>query len=118
MGDLTATQIARMKATFNTFLSKTATRRRFATVEDTLGNQIRDAHSDVTGIPVEIWQKDQSELLVNRDQQAADYIARVPSDTDIEGRDQLIVDGRTYEVTGPPADMRDHIRADIRYVEG
>lgn len=118
MGDLTATQIAGMKATFNTFLSKTATRRRFTTVEDSLGNQIRDTHSDITGIPVEIWQKDQSEILVNRDQQAADYIARVPSGTDVEGRDQLIVDGRTYEVTGPPADMRDHIRADIRYVEG
>lgn len=118
MGDLTATQIARMKTTFNTFLSKTATRRRFTTSENIYGDQERDTHTDLTAIPVEIWQKDQSEQLINRDEQAADYIARLPSGTDIDGRDQLIVDGRTYEVTGPPADMRDHIRAEIRYVEG
>lgn len=118
MGDLTATQLAGMRATTTTFFSMTATRRRFADTTDVYNNTVRGAISDVTGIPCEIWQEHQREEIVDRDEQVADLLARVPIGTDITGHDQLIVAGRTYEVIGPPADKLTHIRCEIRWIEG
>lgn len=118
MPDLTAAQIAGMRATHETFLSKVATRRRFALVEDQYRDKIRGAPSDLTNIHVEIWQENANEDRTDRDQQTRRGLARLPIGTDITGRDQLIVDGITYEVDGPVADRFTHLMAKLLYVEG
>lgn len=75
----------------------------------------------------ELWawieQASASESLDNRDQLASDWLAIVAPDADIEGRDRVEWDGKTFEVIGPPT-PRDtltgphHIEATLRWIEG
>lgn len=119
-GLLTAAQIAGMQATTVSSFDKSGTRRRFPLVADRYSNQTRDtAHpSDLAISALMLFQETGTENRIGRDEQLSDWVAKVPHGTDITGRDQLIVEGKTYEVIGPPDEFETHLRLQLRYVEG
>lgn len=119
-GLLTAEQLAAMKDTTESTFDKVATRRRFPVVKDRYNDEIRDLDNpdDLEDVPVVLWQVGADESRADRDQQAGEWLARVPVDTDVDGRDQLIVGDDTYEVVGPPLDARTHLRLKLSLVEG
>lgn len=107
-----------MQATTEATFTQAATRRRFAVVRDRYNNLVRGARQDLADIPVSLYQEDGDEDTDDRDQQRAEFRARVPIGTDITGRDQLIVDDVAYEVVGPPLDARTHLRLSLKHVDG
>lgn len=119
-GLLTAEQLAAMRDTTESTFDKVATRRRFPVTTDRYNNEIRDLSDpdDLEDVPITLWQVGADESRADRDQQAGEWLARVPVATDVDGRDQILVDGDTYEVVGPPLDARTHLRLRLSLVEG
>lgn len=67
----------------------------------------------------------QSEHVTDRNAQASLWLLIVPPDADIDGRDRVEYDGRTFEVIGPPWTVKTrrtsaahHIEANLRWLEG
>lgn len=96
-----------------------AVRRRFPLVEDDYGNETPNtaAPADVP-VKIALWQDNGTETTVDRDRQVSDWLARFPAGFDVTGRDLVVVDGRTFEVVGPPVDAKTHVRARLRHVSG
>lgn len=69
-------------------------------------------------------QTDEQEVTVGRDTQISDWTALLPRDAKISGRDQIVWNGRTFEVIGPPALRRGvggkgaFLFARLRYIDG
>lgn len=118
MNPLTAGQRAAMAETTSATFETPATRRRFGVVEDDYGNEVEAGAPDELELDVVLWQTEGTETTVDRDELVSDWIARLPLGADVTGRDLLIVDGKTFEVVGPPVDARTHLRARLRHVEG
>jgi len=65
-----------------------------------------------------------SENTDQRDGQTADWLALLAPDADVNGRDRVLFDGKTFEVIGPPTPRNTlrgkthHLEATLRWVEG
>ena len=111
-------QLAAMRATTETGFDKIAVIHRFvASGESEYGN--------VTGgwiagdpVPCKLTHTDGHEVTADRETQIADWFARFPYGTVIDGNDRIVVDDVTFEVTGPPSDELTHIRAQLVHITG
>jgi hypothetical protein len=63
------------------------------------------------------------EMTVDRDTRISDWEVSLPAEAVIDANDQVIAQGKTFEVIGPPAQARQpgrvhHIVARLRWIEG
>lgn len=118
-GTISAERMARMRGRVEETFDKIGIRRRFPLAEDRYKNLVRDTANPLdVELPLALTQTDAREVTIGRSEQAADWLARFPAGSDVVGRDQVIVEGKTFEVFGPPEDVGTHLRAKLRYVEG
>lgn len=95
----------------------TCIRRRFPIAKDEYGNDVRDLNSpqDVA-LPCRLVQTEAREVTVDRETQVSDWELILAWDADVEASDQIIMDGVTYEVLGPPDPGRIAKTARLRHV--
>lgn len=119
-GLLTDAELASLQASTKAAFDRSGTRRRYPTAPDRYGNDASNlaAPNDLAIPKLSITQMHGTELRVDRSAEIGDWIGRVPRGTDITGRDQLIVDGVTFEVIGPPEDLGTHLHLELRHIEG
>jgi len=105
-------------------LRDTITRLRATTTTDRYGNVASSWDTAARQqLPAWIEQAAASESLDNRDQLASDWLAILAPDADLQGRDRVEWDGKTFEVIGPPTPRNTltgphHIEATLRWIEG
>lgn len=74
-------------------------------------------------LPCRLEQTDAEEVTVGADTQTSDWRLITVADADIDGLDRVLVDGRTFEVVGPPAVHHTpagahHVEARLRHIAG
>lgn len=88
----------------NGLLNTTVVRVRPGTGADAYGNTVPDwTHPDLLELPARVQQDAWSEDTYDRDQQTARFVVFLPAGADVAGGDRLAWQGRTLEVSGPPA---------------
>jgi head-tail adaptor len=105
-------------------LPQTVTVVRPTTTTDRYGNTTT-SWSNATRAEYAAWieQSAAGENTDQRDQQSADWLLIVQPDADVNGRDRVEYDGKTFEVVGPPTRRNTfrgthHIEATLRWIEG
>lgn len=105
-------------------LRDTVTRLRASSTTDRYGNTTT-SWTNAARVELAAWieQASASENLENRDQLASDWLAIFAPDADVQGRDRIEWDGKTFEVVGPPTprntlDGLHHIEATLRWIDG
>lgn len=108
----------------NHALPQTVTVVKAGTTTDRYGNTTTNwAAATRTQYPAWIEQQAAGENTDQRDQQSADWLMIVQPDADVNGRDRVEYDGKTFEVFGPPTPRNTfrglhHIEATLRWIEG
>ncbi len=86
-------------------LSERVTRRRFGTVEDEYGNEVRGVAS-VAVYPARLEQTASTEITQDRATYISDWLLFLPPRADIHAGDQVTAEGAVFEVLGPPNVLR------------
>lgn len=115
---MTPTEVATLRETVESGFDTTATIQRFiSTGESEYGNET-GGWTDIGTTPVKLIHRSGREVTRGRDTQIADWFARLPYGTDVNGNDRLLVDDVLYEIVGPPADEITHIVAQLVHITG
>lgn len=124
MALLTEADLEGIRDTVGLLFSDEIVRRRFTTTKDDYNEDVRDTDNpdDVIYLGRLIWRE-----TIERTEtgQASAVLPSVllPHDADVETTDQIIVDGLTFEVAGPPMQNPSpgestHLRVPLRRVSG
>ncbi len=105
-------------------LTSTATVQRAGTSTDEYNNQVSDWTSPTeTEWPARLEQLAGREVTLDQQTEVADWICYLPPEADVQGGDRLQVDGRTFEVVGPPnrattPRRASHLEVSLRHITG
>lgn len=98
--------------------------RRSAGTTDAYGNQVATTSATKTLLAY-LQPTATTEVLVDRETYLSDHLLVLPPDTEIDGSDRVVHDGRTYELVGPPmrrfnprTRSEHHLECNLRLVQG
>lgn len=116
---LTAEQRSSMgDAMARAVFDRVATRRRFFPALDRFNNEVRD-ESDPEDIETacQLSPNAGAEAGTDRSTVTTNWICRMPPTVDVRAADQVIIDGTTFEVDGPPQVFPSHVHVDLVVVK-